>query len=281
MKNNFLNLSERNETLEIGEIVYTKQDKQTIDEKPHLFSKYGKVETFSNGNQTFIYGIGWCKIKNVQTISNMEEFTYDNLMKMWDTYGENIVFEMFDLRVQDCASQKHIYAFKSFKKNGESDFNKAKKIYDLTLEMNKILVEKYHIKNMNLIEKNMGDFDRRVYYMTNENFLQANSIMLYHYMFGDSNLLSWEKRYNISMDYFELNVNMQNFLKTTFAHKLHNIEGFKIDEYNLGVMPEEFSMKQMFDWIYGDGWGEKVEPLFNPDIKWIVVNNEIVPTKGN
>lgn len=266
MKNNFLYLAVRD--IKVGELVISKKDKESklLRDPNYKFPKYGgNVSTSDGKDQCFIYGIGWCKVKNVFELKGLEDFTFDNLMKLWDEYGTNVVYEMFRLTINDCSSQRNIKALQSFRRNGIKDFERASKIRDMTLEMNAILKDRWNIE---MKGSPMQFHDTRVaFYHGDEYIMYGNlrSIMLYQYMFGDSSICSLFTVPSISLDSFELNDALIAFCKVLWNRGLLKVDGFSKDADGVIHMPEEFSMKQMFDWIYGDGWGSKVENVFFGD----------------
>jgi hypothetical protein len=70
---------------------------------------------------------------------------------------------------------------------------------------------------------------------------------------------------SISLDVIEMNIALISFCKALWEIGLLQDKGIHKSAEGITEMPEEFSMKQMFDWIYGDGWGAKVEEVFFGD----------------
>lgn len=258
MKNDFLFLNVRDSKVKLGE--YEK----------------GKFAVVSyDGKTAFIYGVGHKKVKNIVEIDIPETFSYPVFKDLLDKYGFIAVCGIFGVCYSYMASR---FAYRCFERfadpnQGQANFERFQKMWDMCQELSAVIKSRYGFNDPVRYQ------DRRCYSYDNWSFTGINP---YHYL---ENSLSVFFTTNVFLDVFGFEMALKEFLAGGIVHGgiKPPVEGFEmLGRYDLpeneGEMSKtdvvmtngelvrfpEHSMCDLCNWIFGEGYGEKIASVFCP-----------------
>lgn len=197
---------------------------------------------------TFFYGTGKVRMKNVE-ILRFKEFSHSFLREVYEKYGFRVLEEMLDVHFQTLCSRTAWYFLRDIVSDETSKtFDRFQKVFDATLEFQKILKEKYGFDQI------IHPYDNRCYCYGNIPFFY--SILPIHYMgfLFDSFPI---KRFPV-LDVIKYERVLESFLSASVLAKvIKPPEGTSFSENEVKL--PDLSCKDMVELIFGEGSGDLIE----------------------